>query len=597
MHHAASQEERPSKEHVLFCTSRCSEGPQTLSSQCPQLSQIHPSHWSNMIRMAEFVLVWLVARSYSSLRIAGHDGRKRASRIAMQCEFERCQDALADTNEPDLQALLHHRSYAAAHVDVWVNHVVAAVLLRHSLLCTSELDILSGEQRRLLLFWRLLYRNPGAMPKLWYVDVVRSWPLKDPARFTVAANKYACTRCFFLMGELSVTRMLNQETCGGGRVGDCLLEWSLQNDTPLPACPKLCANVFVFHACLLAHGHLRCYCWPCGKKSGEELVLHVWPRMATPQLELHQWVRRQVQDEPLTASLCQDVCDALRTWRLHIPREDQALLEHYLARLQAFVHNQQCPQLALANQPKLRVMEHFVEALLLSLHLRAQSYLSDVVVRSVRVACSSAVADIIRDHVAVATRRLPSRTALSRAKHVVHVGWLMHMQHVTDKIYEQKGVFRIQMCDSSPQGGRDWLNSQFLSFTPAQLAEVFLSAHKLIHFELLHDMDDEDIDQDHAELYEKLQRLTRVRVGAPVCLGSGRTDASHKLSAQIHSIRLASSSWKQATNIMNSIGAWVTDFGVESVLSRMPRFNVRDLYPWIANERDHYSAVEIEGGR
>ena len=164
-------------------------------------------------------------------------------------------------------------------------------------------------------------------------------------------------------------------------------------------------------------------------------------------------------------------------------------------------------------------------------------------------------------------------------------------------MYEHRGVFRIQMCDSSPQGGRDWLNSQYLVLTPAALAEVFTAAMAFIHFEHSHDQEPPEggaIHDQQLERYATLKQHVRLRTGAPVCLGSGRADAAHKLHALMHSLRLTCSSWQQVASVTNSIGVWVTDFGVEAVLSRVPQFSVVEVFPWIANEADHNSAVQIE---
>ena len=320
-------------------------------------------------------VVWLVARSYDSLLIsAPATGRKRAGRLPLHCEFERLRDALSHVPDDDVRDLARAKSWAVAPVSLWVNHVVGAMVVRTATLYTSEMQMLGAQQRHILVFWKALhgYAIERHFP-FWFVDVLAAFAMTTPARFTVAANKNAQSRHFFMLGEHSVQRLLSAATFDGGTVAERLLNWSLHHNVVLPAVPKLCANAFVFHACLLSHHSLQCYGWPCGKKSGLEHVrlipeLESQPPLGQALLEV------PVQPEPFTHEFCQELCNAMRLWQPHVPGEDQQLLASYVRRLQAFVHEQRFPELAVSNQPHLRGMERFVEAMLLALRLRSHTH-------------------------------------------------------------------------------------------------------------------------------------------------------------------------------------------------------------------------------
>ena len=77
--------------------------------------------------------------------------------------------------------------------------------------------------------------------------------------------------------------------------------------------------------------------------------------------------------------------------------------------------------------------------------------------------------------------------------------------------------------------------------------------------------------------------------GVPVAVGSGRASTAHTLHALIHSLRLVSASWGNTCALLSSIRSWTGDMGTESGFARLPRFNVRRLFPWVLDQADEQS--------
>ena len=133
--------------------------------------------------------------------------------------------------------------------------------------------------------------------------------------------------------------------------------------------------------------------------------------------------------------------------------------------------------------------------------------------------------------------------------------------------------------DSSPQGGRDWLNSASLTMSRADVQQSFRIILELLPLAHSVNMDDASLDRE-AELLVMMTQLVRVRRGVPVCMGSGRTSVHHKMHAVAHALRLEHYSWSGVAGALNNTLAFTTDFGVEYHMSLLPRFELQCLFPW-----------------
>lgn len=120
------------------------------------------------------------------------------------------------------------------------------------------------------------------------------------------------------------------------------------------------------------------------------------------------------------------------------------------------------------------------------------------------------------------------------------------------------------MCDSSPQGGRDWLLStmQTVGSTTADMAQCGAWAHELVMQVLrgkaaLGDPDQSMVDE-MAEVAAKLSRHSRVRILPPAALGVRRSDLLHKVSAftiYVHNLFMKKITRIRRTKIKNGAHA------------------------------------------
>jgi hypothetical protein len=188
--------------------------------------------------------------------------------------------------------------------------------------------------------------------------------------------------------------------------------------------------------------------------------------------------------------------------------------------------------------------------------------------------CFEYFARVVQDQ-----RAVPSATTLYVHRLTVHLGWCVMKQAQHSKLLQDaSGVVVYMTVDSSPQAGRDWLQSSMTVLPVSSLLEAFDLAVALCV------PPPGQQQQDELSIMADLERMLRWEPGVPVAIGSGRASAAHKLHALIHSLRLVSASWQDIAQLLRSIRSWTGDMGTESGFARLRTFSILDLFPWACDQ-------------
>ena len=99
---------------------------------------------------------------------------------------------------------------------------------------------------------------------------------------------------------------------------------------------------------------------------------------------------------------------------------------------------------------------------------------------------------------------------------------------------------------------------------------------------------EDDIQAQASALYLLRRKVSRIPL-TPVCLGSGRASAKHKMKALMWSLVLESGPEIAAT-ILSLTEPMLTDQGAESSLSCFGKFSLVDFFPWLLETDDGVDA-------
>jgi hypothetical protein len=337
-----------------------------------------------------------------------------------------------------------------------------------------------------------------------------------------------------------------------------------------------------------------CFVIPCIPMSGNlrgtgsDLVKHLLADFQEPRDP-----EPNHRTAPIDGQLFQHLADSLREWAPSIGGQHHANLVRYVQILQFGADEMYNPGMVFGHRQWAYPVECLINALLLSSVLKSQASLAEVCRRAIRLCFSTAWSTLwlqqmdSGNHV----QSLPSASTLTRHKLTLHSGWMLaYMRQVNRAAFETGAATRYVTCDSSPQGGRDYLNSASLILQPVQISGAFAMMLELIP--LAHrrrsDEDNHLIRERESALVQDLSKILQMQRGVSVCVGSGRSTVAHKLHALAHCFRLETSSWEDVASCFNSTIAFTTDFGVESLIVDTPRFHLNSLFPWAFEPDDGF---------
>ena len=178
---------------------------------------------------------------------------------------------------------------------------------------------------------------------------------------------------------------------------------------------------------------------------------------------------------------------------------------------------------------------------------------------------------------------LPSASLISSARFTLDCAFALCMQAYWEQLLIGEPFWVYLTCDSSPRSGREWLFLQFWIVLQSDAVKFFLLMKQLIHLRTQPIPDLAEI----ARLSRQMNGLIRVHVLLPVCVGARNLSLAAKFAAAIHSIRMECASWISCQQVISRIIQVLTDYGVESLFSTVPPYDVASIYPhWFGNVRE-----------
>ena len=140
---------------------------------------------------------------------------------------------------------------------------------------------------------------------------------------------------------------------------------------------------------------------------------------------------------------------------------------------------------------------------------------------------------------------LPSAATMTRARFYLDVAWMLQMSQFHSRLISE-GACLYGMLDSSPQGGRNWLMTEYSGIHGGSLIEAAGSAHSMALLALA-GAEEEDEARGISWNMRKHARLVRdscfAHILPPAGLGARHASAAHKAHAWLHHHRLESKDW------------------------------------------------------
>ncbi len=121
------------------------------------------------------------------------------------------------------------------------------------------------------------------------------------------------------------------------------------------------------------------------------------------------------------------------------------------------------------------------------------------------------------------------------------------------------------LCDSSPQGGRNWLLTELNGIPGDLIQECAQSAKKMMRLTL----DSAEQCDEPEQLRQHVKSCFFYHVLPPTALGTRQAGLAMKLHAVTHSVRLESSDWSKTNDLFNAVIGVTADIGSEEDLNMM----------------------------
>ncbi len=183
------------------------------------------------------------------------------------------------------------------------------------------------------------------------------------------------------------------------------------------------------------------------------------------------------------------------------------------------------------------------------------------------------------------TAKVPSGATISRCVLVTDCALMLHMQEHHQTALAA-GCSIYLSLDASPQGGRNWLLTEYtLLLHPRVLSavEAWRTLSQRAARKSVHDDDASAVPELEAALTSCVYSHV-LPIGA---LGSGRASLAHKFGVLVQQIRLECADWSGVRHFCNAVVAVTSDFGTESLITDIPNIDVEDLFPhWLDVTRD-----------
>ena len=315
------------------------------------------------------------------------------------------------------------------------------------------------------------------------------------------------------------------------------------------------------------------------------LSANVFQGYPTPQWWQQAAVAERVGDltPALSPELCADLASSLRRWSPSICNHaedaevalgEHMLLSHFITWLEGC--SQRLTSVSISDCRARALRE--IHAVLLRLSLRNDRSMPEVLPSACELLFPGLFDTGPNSPLQVATKAFPSRSTLQRAMFRLDAAFVLAHRQAA-----QEPQLLYFWCDSSPQGGRDWLISKHRVVSRSRVAAAaaaanFLSATPEPDPGPTMQSDDEQRTCHNATLAASITEHVQV----PVALGSGRTTLEHKVAAFLHSTGVECGSLSALEAMCSSIVSFTTDLGTETGISEFQCVDCSTLLPtWL----------------
>ena len=224
-----------------------------------------------------------------------------------------------------------------------------------------------------------------------------------------------------------------------------------------------------------------------------------------------------------------------------------------------------------------------INCLVLSGMICNDSNMRDVVEQSIKTVFSSSLAASLLK--LLDSVKVPSASTMHRARFQVDVGLMLLSQSCFKELLDSCTAFSCYaLCDSSPQGGRDWLLTTLHSLhTSIGVGESWRLGSKV--FSLVTGGASElrgPTPEELNDMHTWLQQLRKILVCSnvpPASLGSHRSGLSHKVHAFTHSLMLEVGDSQALKKWLPNLVSLTTDFGTESKIATDRSWPMDELFP------------------
>ena len=216
--------------------------------------------------------------------------------------------------------------------------------------------------------------------------------------------------------------------------------------------------------------------------------------------------------------------------------------------------------------------------------LRDDDFLRSVLVNALKLvlpACFESIIAVVND----ALFHVPSKSVISQARFVLDQAYMLCMRR------KHKNLFTLPQggeevlfpalypsCDSSPQFGHNWLNSEYDFVCADDVTPVGKSYRQLVRLGRLEAPTQDELEEERKE-FLFLKSAIKHHHAIPVALGSGMAGLVHELHCLFHQWFMETGSSKVMQRMCLATVAFLTDKGTERGLCTAPPVRFADILP------------------
>ena len=464
----------------------------------------------------------------------------------------------------------------------------------------SILHPLSPQQELVMRYFRHVVRNDGEDSRIQFLRVVEWLPVRSPCAPLTAEIMGPTRHQFFEINQIAVNRLLKdvvEDGCSSRFAGQpmrtAIDSIAQQHGLDAPRSSELTVTMGSpgVHALLLVYGHWQSYCFLAPPAIGslntytnarliERLLAFEIPKRCNPEQFPVDSLADIVDDSMTLRDIAEGLKVALQGQQLGL--QDSVRYAHMITWLEKAYDESRGNRRSVNTEVIKRTWQWRIAFLLkhvmLSMEMKRSYDFNRVLRMSLITILPKIWANTFLHMLDVVPR--PKRSTLYMHRLTLHVGYLLYRRAAyleTSQMGDIPKVFSYISCDASPQGKRDWLLCYLCTVPKAKAVDLYMSVRHLWLQSQEHGVS-ASIEEQGKHL-DSLTRFLSWRVLTPVCIGSGRASARHKMKALTWALMLEIG-WESTAEMLSGAD-YLTDFGTESKLAFFECFNLKDFFPWL----------------